>query len=45
MFMPPTEEKNDMKDNFFEELGHVFDKSLKCHMKILLGNFSAKVGS
>jgi hypothetical protein len=33
-----------MKDRFYEELEHVFDKFPKYHMNILLGNFNAKVG-
>jgi hypothetical protein len=33
-----------MKDSFYKELEHVFDKFPKYHMKILLGDFSAKVG-
>jgi exonuclease III len=33
-----------VKDSFYEELEHVFDKSPKYHMKILLGDFNAKVG-
>jgi hypothetical protein len=41
----PTEDKTDnMKDSFYEELGHVFDKFSKYHTKILLGDFNAKVG-
>jgi hypothetical protein len=41
----PTEDKiNYMKGSFYEELKRVFDKFPKCHMKILLRNFSAKVG-
>jgi hypothetical protein len=41
----PTEDKiDDIKDRFYEELEHVFDKFPKYHMKILLGDFSAKVG-
>jgi hypothetical protein len=41
----PTQDKNDdTKDMFYEELEHVFDKLLKYHMKIFLGNFNAKVG-
>jgi hypothetical protein len=41
----PTENKiNGMKDSFYEELERVFDKLPKYHMKILLGDFSAKVG-
>jgi endonuclease/exonuclease/phosphatase family metal-dependent hydrolase len=41
----PTEDKtNDVKDSFYEELERVFDKFLKYHMNILLGDFNAKVG-
>jgi hypothetical protein len=41
----PTEDKtDDTKDSFYEELEHVFNKLPKYHMKILLGDFSAKVG-
>jgi hypothetical protein len=41
----PTEDKtDDMKDSFYEELERVFDKFPKYHMKILLGDFKAKVG-
>jgi hypothetical protein len=32
-----------MKGSFYEELEHAFDKFCKCHMKILLGDFNAKV--
>jgi hypothetical protein len=35
---------NDMKDRFCKELEHVFDKFPKYHTKILLADFSAKVG-
>jgi hypothetical protein len=39
----PTEDKaDDVKDSFYEELECVFDKFLKCHMKILLGDFKAE---
>jgi exonuclease III len=42
---PPTEDKtDDVKDSFYEELERVFDKFPKYHMKILLGDFNAKVG-
>jgi endonuclease/exonuclease/phosphatase family metal-dependent hydrolase len=34
-----------VKDSFYEELERVFDKFPKYHMKILLGDFSAKVGT
>jgi exonuclease III len=41
----PTEDKmDDIKDRFYEELEQVFDKLPKNHMKILLGDFNAKVG-
>jgi thiamine biosynthesis protein ThiC len=31
-------------NSFYEELEHVFDICPKYHMKILIGNFNAKVG-
>jgi hypothetical protein len=41
----PTEDKIvDVKDNLYKELEHEFDKFPKYHMKILLGDFNAKVG-
>ena len=41
----PSEEKNDeAKDSFYEELVQVFDQFPKYHMKMLLGDFNAKVG-
>jgi exonuclease III len=41
----PTEDKiDDVKNSFYDELEHVFDKFPKYHMKILLGDFNAKVG-
>jgi hypothetical protein len=33
-----------MKDGFYEELERVFDKFPNYHIKILLGDFNAKVG-
>jgi exonuclease III len=40
-----TEDKvDDVKDSFYEELERVLDKFPKYHMKILLGDFNAKVG-
>jgi hypothetical protein len=40
-----TEDKiDDIKNRFYEELEHVFDKFPKYHMKILLGDFNAKIG-
>jgi hypothetical protein len=45
MFMPNMEDKiDDIKDRFYEELEHVFDKLPKYHMKILLGDFNHKLG-
>ena len=41
----PSEEKTDSsKDSFYEELDQVFDHFPKYNMKILLGDFNAKVG-
>jgi hypothetical protein len=41
----PTEDKmDDTKDRLYEEVEHVFDKYPKYHIKILLGDFNAKVG-
>ena len=40
-----SEEKSDeSKDSFYEELEQVFDHFPKYHMKMLLGDFNAKVG-
>jgi exonuclease III len=39
-----TEDRDDViKDSFYEELEQVFNKFLRYHMKILLGDFNAKV--
>jgi hypothetical protein len=35
---------DDEKDNFCEELGRVFDQFPRYDMKIILGDFNAKVG-
>jgi hypothetical protein len=41
----PTEDKiDDVEDSFYEELDSTFHKFPKYHTKILLGDFSAKVG-
>jgi hypothetical protein len=41
----PTEEKSDdSKDSFYKESEQVFDHFPKYQMKILLGDFNAKVG-
>ena len=41
----PSEEKCDeSKDSFYEELEQVLDHFWKYHMKMLLGDFNAKVG-
>jgi exonuclease III len=43
--LAPTEDKtDDVKDSFYEELERMFDKLHKYRMKILLGDFNAKVG-
>jgi len=40
----PSEDKSDdSKDSFYEELEQVFDHFPRHHMKILLGDFNAKV--
>jgi hypothetical protein len=39
----PTEDKT-VKGSFYEEVERVFGKFPKYHMKILLGDFNAKVG-
>jgi hypothetical protein len=40
----PTEDKiDDVKDSFYEELERIFDMFPKYHMKVLIGDFSAKV--
>jgi hypothetical protein len=42
---PPSEEKSDdLKDRFYKVWGQVFNHLPKYSMKILLGNFVAKVG-
>ena len=38
------EKSDDSKDGFYEELEQVFDHFPKYHMKIVLGDFNAKVG-
>jgi hypothetical protein len=41
----PTEDKDDIiKDSFYEGLEEVFDQFPRYHLKILLGDFNAKVG-
>ncbi|PSN55555.1 hypothetical protein C0J52_12130 [Blattella germanica] len=41
----PTEASDDtIKDEFYEELECVFDRLSRYHMKIVLGDFNAKVG-
>jgi hypothetical protein len=41
---PCEDMSDDIKDNFYEELGRVFDQFPGYDMKILLGDFNAKVG-
>jgi hypothetical protein len=41
----PNKDKDyNIKDNCYEELEQVFDQFPRYHMKILLGDFHAKVG-
>jgi hypothetical protein len=40
---PTEDEIDDMKDSFYKELEHVFNKLPKYDTNILLGDFSAKV--
>jgi len=42
--VPSKEKSDDSKGSFYEELEKGFDHSPKQHMKILLGDFNAKVG-
>jgi exonuclease III len=41
---PNEDQDDDIKDSFYEELGQVLDQFPTYHMKILLGDFIAKVG-
>jgi hypothetical protein len=41
---PCEDNSDDVKDSFYEELGRVFDQFPRYDMKILLGDFNAKVG-
>jgi hypothetical protein len=41
---PCGDKSDDVKDSFYEELGHIFDQFLRYDMKILLGDFNAEVG-
>jgi hypothetical protein len=41
---PSEENSDDFKNSFYEELEQGFNNFPKCHMKILLGDFNAKVG-
>jgi hypothetical protein len=38
-----TKDKDVVKDSFYKELEQVFDQFPRYHMKILLGDFNAKV--
>ena len=44
MHAPSEDKSDDSKDSFYEELEQVFDHFPRYHMKILLGDFNAKVG-
>jgi hypothetical protein len=41
---PKNDKSDDMNDRFYEELERVLNKFPKYRMKILLGDFNAKVG-
>jgi hypothetical protein len=41
--VPSEEKSDDSKDSLYEDLEQVFDHFPKYHMKILLGDFIAKV--
>jgi hypothetical protein len=41
---PCEDKRDDVKDSFYEELGHVFDQLPRYDMKILLADFNVKVG-
>jgi endonuclease/exonuclease/phosphatase family metal-dependent hydrolase len=41
---PCGDRSDDVKDSFYEELGRAFDQFPRYDMKILLGDFNAKVG-
>jgi hypothetical protein len=41
---PKGDKIDDVKDSFYKETESLFDKFPKKHMKILLGDFNAKVG-
>ena len=44
MHAPSEDKSDDSKDSFYGELEQVFDHFPNYHMKILLGDFNAKVG-
>ena len=44
MHAPSEDKSNDSKDSFYKEKEQVFDHFPRYHMKILLGDFNAKVG-
>ena len=44
MYAPSEEESDDLKYSFYEELEQVFNNFPKYHIKILLGDFNAKLG-
>ena len=44
MRAPSEDKSDDSKDSFYKELDRVLDHFPKYHMKILLGDFNAKLG-
>jgi hypothetical protein len=43
MYAPSDEKSDEAKDRFYEDLVQVFYHFLKCHIKILLQDFNAKL--
>jgi exonuclease III len=44
IYAPIEDKTDDVKNSFYEEFECVFDKCTKYHIKIMLGDFNAKVG-
>jgi len=40
----PTEEKDDEKDNFYEDLDQIYEECPKRDIKIIIGDLNAKIG-
>jgi hypothetical protein len=44
VYAPPKNKNDDIKDSFYKETGQIFDQFPRYHIKILLGDFNAKIG-